>query len=97
MSRKITNLNNSAYIQAAESYCLFFNTDGKVDIKTRPIKYFEKILQAHGWCRIHRSYCVNPNFCEGFTEDHLGILMQNGKELPISRRKRKYVLGRFNS
>lgn len=97
MSGKISNLSRSAYIQASESYCLFIQDDGKVLLKTRPIKFFAPILEANGWCRIHRSYFVNPNFCYGFTENRTGIRMQNGQELPISRRKRKYVLSYFNS
>ncbi|MES2795329.1 MAG: LytTR family DNA-binding domain-containing protein [Bacteroidota bacterium] len=97
MSRKILNLSNGAYVQASESYCLFIQTDGKVQLKTRPIKYFEQILEDSGWCRIHRSYFVNPTFCNKISEDQHSICLRNGKELPISRRKRKYVLGRFNS
>lgn len=95
MSRKISNLSQSAYIQASESYCLFIQADGKVQMKTRPIKFFEEILEENGWCRIHRSYFVNPQFCYGFTENRNSIRMQNGKELPISRRKRKYVMSKL--
>ncbi len=95
MSRKITTLETGAYMKAAESYCLFIKADGKFDMKTRPVKYFEPILEANGWCRIHRSYFVNPHFVAHLSEDRNHILLQNGIELPISRRNKKQVLNWF--
>lgn len=91
MSRKINNLETGAYLKAAESYCLFIKADGKFDMKTRPVKYFEPMLQANGWCRIHRSYFVNPHFVEHISDDRNSIFLQNGTELPISRRNKKSV------
>ncbi len=91
MSRKIANLQNGTYMKASESYCFLIKEDGKTEMKTRPVKYFEPILKANGWCRIHRSYFVNPHFVEHLSEDRNSIFLHNGTVLPISRRNKKSV------
>lgn len=92
MSHKITNIDQATYLKASESYCLIFLQNGKMNVKTRPMKYFETILTANGWCRIHKSYMVNPAFVRQVSTERDLLLMSNGIELPISRRKRKTVL-----
>ena len=83
-------------MKASESYCFLIQPNGKTEIKTRPIKYFAPILQQNGWCRIHRSYFVNPQFVEHISEDRNSIFLQNGIELPISRRNKKNVVKWLN-
>jgi two-component system, LytTR family, response regulator len=98
MSRKIQNHQNALYIQASESYSLLKLADGKTHVKTRPMKFFINILETYGWCQIHKSYMVNPQFVESITADCNGICLQNGQILPISRRNKKAVLKwRINS
>lgn len=89
---KKVSLDSIAYFQAAQSYCLLVLGNGKVVVKSRPIKFFEQKLEADGWCRIHRSYMVNPEYVLEINNDRNSICLQNGKELPISRRLRKNVL-----
>ncbi|MES2795325.1 MAG: LytTR family DNA-binding domain-containing protein [Bacteroidota bacterium] len=91
MTPKIS-LQKIAYFQAAQSYCLLVLGDGKVVVKARPIKHFSSILESDGWCRIHRSFMVNPDYVQYISEDRSTIYLQNGKQLPISRRLRKNVL-----
>jgi two-component system, LytTR family, response regulator len=82
-------------MKAAESYCILIQPDGKTEMKTRPIKYFEPILTENGWCRIHKSYFVNPQFVEHLSEDRNSVYLLNGTELPISRRNKKVVTKRL--
>ncbi|MES2797334.1 MAG: LytTR family DNA-binding domain-containing protein [Bacteroidota bacterium] len=91
MSHKISNIKEGAYMKASESYSFFIKTDGTMQMKTRPIKFFETILLANGWCRIHRSYFVNPSFIEHLSEDRNSICLQNGTYLPISPRNKSVV------
>jgi DNA-binding LytR/AlgR family response regulator len=61
-------------------------------LKSRPMKKYIPSLEAIGWCRIHRSYMVNPSFIGHVSPDRNSISLQNGESLPISRRLRKTVL-----
>jgi two-component system, LytTR family, response regulator len=87
-----TNLNEVAYFQAAESYSIIVWPNGNTLMKSRPMKKFIPNLEAIGWCRIHRSYMVNPIFIGHISDDRNSICLQNGERLPISRRLRKNVL-----
>ncbi len=86
------NINNAAYLKASESYCLVVLPSGKYNMESRPMKYFEQTLLSNGWCKIHKSYLVNPNFVKHISEDKEGVYLENGTLLPISRRKRKEVM-----
>jgi two-component system, LytTR family, response regulator len=87
---KKVNLDQIAYCQAAENYCLFVWPNGNKTLKARTLKVFAPRLEAKGWCRIHRSYLVNPQFVTNINAEF--VLMDNGAELPISRRKKSSVL-----
>ncbi len=87
-----TNLNDVAYFQAAESYSIIVWANGDTLMKSRPMKKYVPSLEANGWCRIHRSYIVNPTYIGHISADRNSISMKNGESLPISRRQRKNVL-----
>jgi DNA-binding LytR/AlgR family response regulator len=89
--QSLQNIPNGAYMQAAESYCIMVLQNGKTDVKSRPMKFFEQKLTDIGWFRIHRSYMVNPACIEAISEDKDFVFLQNGKVLPIARRKKKPV------
>jgi two-component system LytT family response regulator len=80
------------YIQAAEGYHVVFQLDAKPILKSRPLKKYANSLIENGWCRIHRSYLVNPIYVRHITENRENICLQNGEILPISRRNLKAVL-----
>jgi DNA-binding LytR/AlgR family response regulator len=92
MKNKLNQPNELAYFKASESYSIAVSSDGKMEMKSRPMKYFAETLLANGWCQIHRSYFVNPAFVLQISENRDSIYMKNGKELPISRRYRNLVL-----
>ena len=80
------------YVQAAESYSIVVQIVGAPIMKSRPLKKYAEYLQNMGWCRIHRSYLVNPAFVKYIEENRTNICLQNGEILPISRRNLKTVL-----
>jgi two-component system, LytTR family, response regulator len=90
-SKKI-NYQNAIYLQAAESYSIVVLDTGRQQMFSRPLKKYARNLEALGWCRIHRSYLVNPVFVNFITENRNNICLQNGEILPISRRNLKAVL-----
>lgn len=92
MKNYIENAQDAAYFQAAESYSILVWANGQKLMKARPIKYYAASFEAQGWCRIHRSYMVNPLFITNISEDRERICMLDGTELPIARRKKKTVL-----
>ncbi len=91
MKPKSPTPQSAAYFKANESYCFVVWNDGHKLLKAKPLKYYSAKLKAAGWCRIHRSYMVNPEFVRHISEDREYVCLQNGEELPISRRLKKKV------
>lgn len=85
------NPQTASYFKANESYCLVVWNDGHKLLKAKPLKHYSAKLEAEGWCRIHRSYMVNPLYVNRISEDREYICLQNGEELTIARRLKKKV------
>ncbi len=92
MKRYIENSQQAVYAKAYESYCILYWPNGKKLVKSRPMKHYSASFEAQGWCRIHRSYMVNPMFITSIAPDREHIQLLDGTELPISRRLKKQVL-----
>jgi two-component system, LytTR family, response regulator len=92
MKNYIENSQEAAYLKADESYSILFWANGQKLVKPRPMKHYAASFEAQGWCRIHRSYMVNPVFITHITPDREHIRLHDGTELPIARRKKKNVL-----
>jgi two-component system LytT family response regulator len=92
MTNKVPKLDTAAYLKASDSYCFVVFPTGSTQIRSRPMKHFSKPLLENGWCRIHKSYLVNPDFVQNISEDRDSIYLQNGTILPISRRNRTQVI-----
>ncbi len=92
MKNYIDNPQEVAYLKADENYSLLIFANGNKILKCRPIKHYEASFAAQGWCRIHRSYMVNPTYITSISADREHIRLHDGTTLPISRRKQKAVL-----
>lgn len=53
----------------------------------------ERRLTSHGFIRCHKSYLVNPKYIREIAK--LSIRLQNGEDVPISKKKRPEVMKRF--
>jgi len=56
-----------------------------------PLKVFEKILGDESFIRTHRNYIVNISYIVFYDSTFKYVVLKNGKNIPISRRKRRNV------
>jgi two-component system LytT family response regulator len=72
---------------------------------TKTLKEFEELLKDHSFFRIHRSYLINlrriksylrTQATDTFDGDGGCVVMDNNAKLPVSRDKRKVLLGLFS-
>jgi DNA-binding LytR/AlgR family response regulator len=70
------------------NYTIFHLENGKQKLVAHSIKFFEPFLETHGFLRIHRSYMINPNHMKNLNQEEYKVLMNNGREAIISRRKK---------
>lgn len=95
---EIVNINTILYCEAADNFTKFYFEQNQPLLICRTLKYFEDVLQDHGFIRIHRSYLINPNHVIRYSKGKGGsVTMKNNQELEISPNKKQEFLNQFKS
>ena len=75
------------------SYTSIYTTENKNYLVSKPLIDYEDILADFNFIRTHKSHIVNRNHIKTFIKTDGGyLLMSNGSNVPVSRRKREEVL-----
>lgn len=83
--------------QSDDCYTNFFLDGGKRIIVSKTLKEIEEHLKGKDFMRPHKSHLVNINFIKTVVRNDGGyIVMKDGSEIPISRRKKELVMGIIN-
>jgi two-component system LytT family response regulator len=85
------------YLEAQDDYVEIVTTGGR-HLKLETISRLETLLDAHQFCRIHRSYLLNTEFLrkiERLSRSSYRVLLENGVHLPVSKSGHKRLLERF--
>jgi two-component system LytT family response regulator len=84
------------YCEAADNFTRFYFEESQPLMICRTLKYFEDVLSAHGFLRIHRSYLINPAFVIRYSKGKGGyVTMKNNQELEVSANKKQEFLKLF--
>lgn len=79
--------------EASASYTTFYLSDGEEIVMSRKLKDFEEILNDHSFIRVHQSHLVNAKKIKRFDRNDGGFLvLESGTRVPVSQRKKDYVL-----
>jgi two-component system LytT family response regulator len=95
---KIIPVAQLQFIEAADDYVKLHTADGSF-LKNKTMAYFESVLDANSFIRIHRSFIVNIQLItrlDPYEKDTYQAVLSNGKKLPVSKTgyvKLKEVLG----
>jgi two-component system LytT family response regulator len=77
------------FCEADNNYTKFHLADGKTKMVSRTLKEYEIMLEGQNFYRIHKSYLANmAHLTRVVKADGMSIFMSNGKELPVSLRRR---------
>ncbi len=77
-------------IQADSAYCTFYLKDSKVTV-SKNLKYYASFLDNEQFLRCHQSHLVNINYIVEVRKGDI-LVLTNGDEVPISFRKKAFVL-----
>jgi two-component system, LytTR family, response regulator len=81
----------------AESYCTLIYLTGKVVISSsRNLKYYENLLPADIFMRVHNSYLVNLNHVKEYSNQEV-ILLSESRSSPLSNVHKQDFLKVFRS
>lgn len=84
------------YCEAADNFTKFYFDESPPLMICRTLKYFEDVLQPHGFVRIHRSHVINPSFVVRYSKGKGGyVTMKNNQELEVSANKKQELLSLF--
>ena len=95
MADKIVFINfaNIIYCEASGPYTHVYLGDGQKLVSSKALGEFEAQLAGNKFFRIHHHYLINLNQVKEFQRHDGGyVIMENGKELEVSQRRRKDFL-----
>lgn len=94
----IVKVNEIERFESAGNYTIAKLCDGREVIVSKNIKYFEDLLPANTFCRIHRAHLINLNHLKEYIKGVGGeVEMSSGKVIPVSRRKKKTLINNMIS
>ena len=77
--------------ESDNAYTTVFLVNGISILVSKPIKYFEQRLEAHGFFRTHQSHLLNPEYLQKFEKQMMRIVLTNGDQIPVSARKKEQL------
>ena len=99
MSDKIVfiNFNNIIYCEASGSYTHVYLANGEKLVSSKALGEFEAQLNGNKFFRIHHHFLINLNQVRQFQRHDGGyVIMDSGRQLEVSQRKRKDFLEAIN-
>lgn len=92
----LTEINDILFCQSDNSYTSIYLADNKEIIVSKSLKEFTDLLGEYDFIRPHQSYLVNINSIAKVDKTDGGfIILKNGKEIPISKRRKQLVLDKL--
>lgn len=83
------------YLEASGNYTIIYGEKEKY-VTSKTLKEYENVLDPAIFIRLHKSFIVNMQKAEKYSpKDNGFVVLQNGKQIPISRRKR-HLLNQFS-
>jgi two-component system LytT family response regulator len=79
-------------VEASSNYSKVFFSDGKMLITAKLLCWFEEQLGEESFIRLHRSHLINNRYLQLLKCSGKSVELQNGKTVPVSRRRKKEVL-----
>ncbi|MDF1867057.1 MAG: LytTR family DNA-binding domain-containing protein [Saprospiraceae bacterium] len=76
------------YVEAARNYSYIHLTNNKKSLCSKTLSDLEEILKGKGFFRCHKSLMVNRVHITSYEKSNI-IVLSDGKEIPISRRKKE--------
>jgi two-component system LytT family response regulator len=78
------------------NYTCFYFTDETKLLISKTLVEFEEILEPYGFIRIHKTHLVNTMHVTAFNKaDGCSLILSNGTSIPVSRRRKEFVLERL--
>jgi two-component system, LytTR family, response regulator len=93
----IVDIDNIIRCESEDYYTKFFLKEGKVIMVSKTLKENEELLAEYNFIRPHKSHLINLKYVKSFLRiDGGSIVMTDGSNVPVSRRKREQIVDILN-
>jgi two-component system LytT family response regulator len=90
-------IRNVVRIESSSNYSRIFFINADPLLVTKQLKEFEEMLLPHRFCRVHNVHLINLNYVRKYIRGEGGsVIMENGDEIDVSRRKKDDFLKLIN-
>ncbi|MBA2612915.1 MAG: response regulator transcription factor [Bacteroidetes bacterium] len=90
---RVCSVHDILRCESEHNYTTFYFIKDKPLMVSKTLKEYEDLLNEYGFERVHQSHLVNLKHIKSYIKKDGGfILMKDGSEIPISRRKKEQVL-----
>jgi two-component system LytT family response regulator len=95
---QVIDIHELVYCEASGNYTNFHFTNQSLICASKPIHEYEELLADCNFVRIHKSYLVNLEHIKEYVRGEGGtVIMSNGHEVEVSRRKKDMLMTRIKS
>ena len=93
---EVVKLRDIVYLEGDGNCTHFFLEDQRRRTVSKTLKEYEKLLDAHGFFRAHKSYIINLSHVTSVQRGVSGMVELSGRaEVPVSRRRKQALIDRF--
>jgi two-component system LytT family response regulator len=79
--------------EARNSYTIFYLSDNRQVVSSKPIGDYETLLADAFFVRVHKSWLINLKHLKEYRKGEGGtVIMSNNKELEVARRKKEFFV-----
>jgi len=94
----IVKLEEIVYCEAQRSYTVFRLVNNKTIMISKPLFDYDKLLNDTIFLRVHKSFLINLLHIKEYMRGDGGtVVMSNGMEIEVSRRKKEMFMARVKS
>ncbi len=91
------SLDEIIHVDADSSYTKIYLTTNEMIMSSKPLKYFEELLEDYDFVRVHQSHIINLKLIRRYVRGDGGqVIMMNGTEIEVSRRKKDDLLAKIS-
>ena len=83
--------------EGMSNYTKFFLSNYHPILTSKTIKEYEEILMPHNFIRVHKSHLINAEFVSGYAQQINHLILKDGTQIEVSRRRKKDVLDELSS
>lgn len=88
---RIITVQDIMYCRGEGPYTYFYLNNGEEELVSKPLKYYEELLQTPFFLRTHQSYLVNRRYISGVSSSE-DLILKNQQQVPVSARRKKNIL-----